>query len=67
VKSADGTLPTNTALDACHGTTSVVLWDGKPTRIYHYVATIEYPYTVGCFHGTPITVTHASTLRRANR
>jgi YHYH protein len=53
VKSARGTLPTNTDLDRCHGTTSVVVWNGKPTRIYHYVATLEYPYTVGCFHGTP--------------
>lgn len=66
VKSAEGTLPTNTQLDACHGTTSVVPWNGKPTRIYHYVATIEYPYTVGCFHGTPITVAHAGTPRRAD-
>ena len=54
VKSAQGTLPTNTDLDACHGTTSVVDWNGKRQRIYHYVATLEYPYTVGCFHGTPI-------------
>jgi hypothetical protein len=54
VKSANGTLPTNQALDACHGTTSRVLWNGHMTRVYHYVATLEYPYTVGCFHGTPI-------------
>jgi hypothetical protein len=59
IKDAHGTLPTNTALDACHGATSVVPWNGKPTRIYHYVATLEYPYTVGCFHGTPISVGHA--------
>ena len=54
VKDAHGNLPTNTSLDACHGTTSVVSWNGKPTLIYHYVATLEYPYTVGCYHGTPI-------------
>jgi hypothetical protein len=54
VKNARGALPTNTALDRCHGTTSVVPWNGKRTRIYHYVATLEYPYTVGCFHGTAI-------------
>jgi hypothetical protein len=54
VKSANGTLPTNTELDRCHGTTSVVRWNGKRRRIYHYVATLEYPYTVGCFHGTPV-------------
>lgn len=54
VKSRDGTLPTNTGLDRCHGTTGVVPWNGIKTRIYHYVATLEYPYTVGCFHGTPV-------------
>jgi YHYH protein len=54
VKSKTGQLPTNTQLDRCHGTTSRVLWDGRMTRIYHYVATLEYPYTVGCFHGTAI-------------
>jgi len=54
VKDAAGNLPTNASLDACHGTTSAVTWNGKTTRIYHYVATLEYPYTVGCFHGTPI-------------
>jgi hypothetical protein len=54
VKNKSGQLPTNTNLDACHGTTSRVMWDGKMTRVYHYVATLEYPYTVGCFHGTPI-------------
>jgi hypothetical protein len=54
VKNAKGQLPNNVSLDACHGTTSRVLWNGRMTRIYHYVATLEYPYTVGCFHGTPI-------------
>lgn len=56
VKNANGTLPGNRSLDACHGTTSRVEWDGKLRRIYHYVATLEYPYTVGCFRGTPIHV-----------
>ena len=54
VKDAAGNLPANAALDACHGTTSLVRWNGKQARIYHYVATLEYPYSVGCFHGTPI-------------
>ncbi|HWF52349.1 MAG TPA: YHYH protein [Solirubrobacteraceae bacterium] len=54
VKSKSGALPANTRLDRCHGTVSTVLWNGKRTRIYHYVATLEYPYSVGCFHGTPI-------------
>jgi len=52
-KDASGNLPSNTQLDACHGTTSKVLWNGKLQSVYHYVATIEYPYTVGCYHGTP--------------
>jgi len=49
-----GRLLTNGDLDACHGRTSVVPWDGAPTRIYHYDATAEYPYTMGCFRGTPV-------------
>jgi YHYH protein len=53
-RDASGALLTNTALDACHGRTSRVLWNGKLTSIYHYDATLEYPYTVGCYHGTPI-------------
>jgi hypothetical protein len=54
VEDAAGNLPANAVLDACHGTTGVVPWNGKPARIYHYVATLEYPYAVGCFRGTPI-------------
>jgi hypothetical protein len=54
IHDADGGLPTDADLDACHGTTSVVPWNGKSTRIYHYVATETYPYTLGCFHGTPV-------------
>jgi hypothetical protein len=41
-------------LDACHGITSMVRFGGKRVRMYHYVATWEFPYTVGCFRGTPI-------------
>jgi hypothetical protein len=49
-----GTLLTNSDLDPCHGRTSTVTWNGKKKKLYHYDATLEYPYTVGCFHGTPI-------------
>jgi hypothetical protein len=31
-----------------------VLWHGAPTSIYHYVATYDFPYTVGCYHGTAV-------------
>jgi hypothetical protein len=55
-KNTLGRLPANSSLDACHGRTSKVRWNGKVRRIYHYVATLEYPYTVGCFHGHPIAV-----------
>ena len=53
-RTASGALLTNTDLDACHGRTSRVLWNGKEQSVYHYDATLEYPYTVGCYHGTPI-------------
>jgi hypothetical protein len=50
---AGGAELTNANLDVCHGRTSTVLWDGKPQSIYHYVLTREYPYTIGCFMGSP--------------
>ncbi len=49
----DGSEMTNEDLDACHGHTHVVEWDGQMVEMYHYHATHEFPYTVGCFHGTP--------------
>lgn len=49
-----GELLTNAALDACHGHEHVIDWDGVRVRMYHYHATAEYPYTVACFHGTPV-------------
>ena len=47
---------TNADLDECHGTTSAVQWDGQTVTMYHYVATRAYPYTVGCYRGTPVAV-----------
>ncbi|HEV8022691.1 MAG TPA: YHYH protein [Candidatus Lustribacter sp.] len=49
-----GKVLTSADLDACHGTTSVVTWHGAPTSIYHYVSTYDFPYTLGCYHGTPV-------------
>jgi hypothetical protein len=54
-RNAAGDLPTDADLDACHGRTSEVLFDGEMVDMYHYDATLEYPYTVGCYHGTPAT------------
>jgi hypothetical protein len=51
---ADGSMLTNADLDECHGRTSPVVWDGRTVTMYHYVATLEYPYTVGCYRGTPV-------------
>jgi hypothetical protein len=52
-RDAKGNMLTNASLDACHGRTSAVPWDGQTVTLYHYVATREYPYTLGCFMGTP--------------
>ncbi len=54
---ADGRVVTNAGLDACHGHTHTVMWNGKPTDIYHYHLTYEYPYTIGCFRGSTTHVT----------
>jgi YHYH protein len=45
---------TDRDLDACHGHTHMVRFNGKRQRVYHYHATREFPYLVGCFRGTPI-------------
>lgn len=51
----DGHDLSNADLDACHGHTHEIEWDGQKIVMYHYHATHEYPYTVGCFMGTPVT------------
>ena len=38
-------------LDECHGITSEVDWNGERRVMYHYVATMDFPYTVGCLRG----------------
>ena len=45
-KGVGGTIMTNSDLDLCHG-------HDHDTLGYHYHATLEYPYTVGCYKGTP--------------
>ena len=42
---------TTADLDACHGKTSMVEWDGREVKMYHYVATVDFPYTIGCLRG----------------
>lgn len=52
-RDAAGDLPSNADLDECHGRTSPILLDGETVTTYHYSATLEFPYTLGCFRGTP--------------
>ncbi|MDC0035707.1 hypothetical protein OAJ44_05070, partial [Chloroflexi bacterium] len=48
-KGETGKEMTNDDLDICHGHKHGSLG-------YHYHATIEYPYTIGCYRGTPTSV-----------
>ncbi len=43
----------NSDLDECHGHTHKVKFNGKLQKIYHYHLSAEYPYTLGCYKGTP--------------
>jgi len=52
----DGQELSSADLDACHGHSHEVLWDGQRRVLFHYHATLDYPYTVGCYRGTPIRV-----------
>lgn len=53
---AEGKELTTNDLDECHGTTSEIPWEGKQVTMYHYVLTRDFPYTIGCFRGTPTRV-----------
>jgi len=46
-----GELVTNDDLDECHGHTHEIEWDGETVEMYHYHATYEFPYVIGCFTG----------------
>ncbi|MBW8060651.1 MAG: YHYH protein [Solirubrobacterales bacterium] len=54
-RDSEGTLLSSADLDICHGRTSTVEWNGKKSRMYHYVLTLDFPYTVACYRGTAIT------------
>jgi len=49
----DGKELTNDDLDECHAHAHMIGWNGQMVEMYHYHATHEFPYVVGCFHGTP--------------
>ena len=46
-KGQDGVEMSNIDLDLCHG-------HKHGTLGYHYHTTLEYPYTIGCYNGTPM-------------
>ena len=54
-----GQLLTNADLDECHGIKSDVP-DGKggTKNVYHYVFNNEFPYSLGCYRGTPAALPH---------
>ena len=54
-RDAAGSLPTNADLDECHGRTSPISLDGAIVEMYHYSATLEFPYFIGCYRGDPVT------------
>jgi hypothetical protein len=50
-RDVNGKIVTNADLDACHGHTHEIVWDGKRTKMYHYHYTYQYPYSDGCYRG----------------
>jgi hypothetical protein len=61
MRGEDGKVLHDADLDACHGHTHAIQWDGRTVVMYHYHATAEYPYVIGCFHGTPAVQHHEGT------
>ncbi len=52
---APGKYLSSSNLDACHGITSQIIGpNGKAYTTYHYVLTYDFPYSISCFHGTPV-------------
>ena len=47
---------TNADLDECHGHVHDLTINGAVVRQYHYHATEAFPYAVGCYKGTPISL-----------
>jgi hypothetical protein len=47
----DGEELSSADLDECHGHTHAIDWDGKEVTMYHYHATWDFPYSIGCMRG----------------
>lgn len=56
----NGAVITNADLDTCHGHTHTIEWNGKDQEIYHYHLSAEFPYTLGCYAGTPVSAGSAA-------
>jgi YHYH protein len=56
LRGEDGSELTNADLDSCHGHTHTIEWDEQSVELYHYHATREYPYMLGCFRGMPLSL-----------
>jgi len=48
----DGERMSTAKLDKCHGHTHTITWNGRRVRMYHYHATLDFPYFVSCYRGT---------------
>jgi hypothetical protein len=53
LRGENGQTVSNADLDECHGHTHTIPWNGQTLNMYHYHATLEYPYTISCYRGTP--------------
>lgn len=47
----DGEELSSADLDECHGHVHEIEWNGRNVEMYHYHATLDFPYTVGCMRG----------------
>jgi hypothetical protein len=55
LRGQNGVELSTSSLDACHGHTHTITWNGEKRKLFHYHATRDFPYVVSCYRGTPIT------------
>lgn len=55
---APGKYLNSSDLDECHGiTSSITAENGTSYVTYHYVMTYDFPYSISCYRGKPVTLT----------
>lgn len=63
----DNNYLTSEDLDVCHGITSDVYVDGVLTKTYHYVMTVDFPYSIACYRGSEVyQVPHTQSTNNTN-